>query len=66
MYKTVLDLSYEELEELKESYFWDPDSDEVLGDKITSPHDIPDSLMFEHYKGVMFTEEDFFCNLKEV
>lgn len=63
MYKSVYDLKQEELDELKSSYFDNPDSEEVLGDKITCPQDIPDNLIFEHYSGVSFTDEDFFCNI---
>ena len=54
-YKTVRDLSHAELDELRESYFDQPDSDEIFDD-------ITDEILFQHYEGILFVAEDFFCN----
>ena len=65
--KLVQDLTIEELEELRESYFHqllDGGDEEVLGD-IDSPHKIPIENVIAHYEGVFFVEEDFFCNLNK-
>ena len=67
--KIVQDLSREELDELKDTYFyqlWDTD-EEVLGEegdagRINFPSEIPDEVIFEHYEDVVFSEDDFFCN----
>ena len=62
--KTVHDLSTEELEELRATYFnqlMDTDS-EVLGD-ITEAEQIPMEAVKAHYEHVSFVEEDFFCNM---
>lgn len=72
--KTVYDLSRDELNELKDSYFYQllDNDDEVLfpvknGNKkdienINCPEEIPDSVIFEHYDGISFVDDDFFCN----
>ena len=62
MYMTVRDLNREQLNELKETYFLqlvDCDED-VLGD-VTCSEEIPDEVIFNHFEGIMFTEEDFWC-----
>lgn len=58
-YKTVEDLSHAELEELRGSYFDQLDSDEIFEDDINN---ITDEILFEHYNGIVFTDDDFFCN----
>lgn len=75
--KTVKDLSREELDELKETYFWQlqDDDDEVLWainnsdekdiEGINDPSEIPDSVIINHYDGITFVEDDFFCNQTE-
>ena len=61
--KTVNDLSRDELDELKENYFWQlQDNDEEVLSSINSPSEIPDSVILEHYDGISFVEDDFFCN----
>lgn len=57
--KTVNDLNENELDELKDAYLVQltESGEEVLTD-------IPIENVIAHYKGVMFTDEDFFCNLK--
>ena len=52
--------------ELKSIYF-DQLSElapDVLGD-VTEPSGIDDAVIHMAYEGVMFVEEDFFCNIKE-
>lgn len=62
MYKTVYDLTAEELDELRANLFLDAKmDDEILGD-ISSYDEIPDDVVLAHYDGIMFTEDDFFCN----
>ena len=65
MYKTVYDLTPEEMEELKESYFWQDETQDILEDAFNSPDEIPDSIIQEHYSGVMFANDDFFCNMED-
>lgn len=63
MYRTVYELTDEEIEELKQWYYWqlvDAGEDEELG--IDSSDGIPDELIYEHYDGISFVEDDFFCN----
>lgn len=74
MHKTVYDLTKDELSELKESYFYQllDNDDEVLWalnnpnlqdiENVMSPEQIPDSVIFEHYTGISFVDDDFFCN----
>ena len=61
---TVTELSLDELQELRETYFYQLlDTDpEVLGD-ITEADQISDDDIFNHYEGTSFVKEDFFCNL---
>ena len=62
--KTVYELSENELEELRETYFHQLlDTDpEVLGE-ITDAKEIAFEAIENHYSEVGFVEEDFFCNL---
>lgn len=61
MYRTVYDLDEAEISELKEAYFYQlEESDD--DNEFMLPEEIPDSVIFEHYSGFFFTEDDFFCN----
>ena len=62
--KTVYDLTQNELEELRDTYFYQLlDADpEVLGD-ITEAEQIAFEDIKNHYSEVTFVDEDFFCNL---
>jgi hypothetical protein len=63
-YRTVQDLNEDELDELRESYYYELDDegeDEIL-ECINDYSDITDEFLFEHYEGVMFSEDDFCCN----
>jgi len=59
--KTVHDLSREELDELKMAYYdqlqYTDDADSFLCYDA-----IPNSVIFEHYDGISFVNDDFFCN----
>ena len=64
MYRTVYDLNTEELLELKYAYF-----DELQytddADTFKEPEEMPDSVIFDHYEGISFVDDDFFCNVGE-
>ena len=63
--KTVYDLTKEELAELCETYYAQlietGDADEIMGEDATAA-DIPDEVVIEHYKGILFYQDDFACN----
>lgn len=63
--RTVHELTPDELEELRESYFQQllEMDEEVLGD-YTMASEIPMSNVKAHYEGISFVDEDFFCNLE--
>lgn len=63
MIKDVHDLTRDELNELKEAYFWQDETQDILEGAFTSPEQIPDSIIFEHYEDLCFVDEDFFCNI---
>lgn len=65
MCKMVQDLSRDELNELKSSFFYQDETQDVNEGTFSTPEDIPDKIIFEHYDGVCFVEEDFFCNIKD-
>jgi len=59
---TVEELSREQFEELRESYYYSLlDSDDDILEEVIYPEDIPDNIILEHYDGVVFTADDFFC-----
>lgn len=60
--RDVRELTREELDELKDTYFWQlADEDPELLEDLPDP--IPDEVIFEHYAGIGFVKDDFFCNL---
>lgn len=63
MYKTVYDLNREELNELKDSMFWADDADEEILNGINYYWEIPDEVIYNHYNGISFVDEDFMCNI---
>lgn len=65
MYKMVQDLSRDELNELKSSFFYHDETQDINEGTFSTPEEIPDKIIFEHYDGVCFVEEDFFCNIKD-
>ena len=65
VYKTVYELTREQLEELKSDYFWGEDTAHIpkfnsIGLPALFPGDIPDEVIFEYYDGISFTNDDFF------
>lgn len=61
MGKMVQDLTREQLNELKNTFFWQDETQDILEGAFTSPEEIPDCIIFEHYDGIYFTDDDFFC-----
>lgn len=62
-YKTVYDLSPDELDELRDSYYWQClDAGTIDIDTFDA---VSDEMLFEHYAGIGFVDDDFFCNQKE-
>ena len=61
----VRDLTREQLQELKDSYFWQEETQDILGDDITSPDEIPDDVIFQYYEDVVFVDDDFICTAQE-
>ena len=60
---TVYELNKYELEELKETYFYDNNGDCQLYYEFWQ--DIPDFVIIDWYSGVEFVKEAFFCNIKD-
>lgn len=63
---TVYELTREQLEELKSDYFWGEDTADIpkfnnIGFPALFPCDIPDEVIFEHYDGISFVNDDFSC-----
>ena len=61
---TVYDLNREQLNELKQSYSAQL---EDCGDgnsyyDLIKTEDIPDEVIFNHYDGIIFSDDDFFCS----
>lgn len=66
---TVRDLNKEQLNELKQAYATQlkdcGEDEEVLGisyRELAEATEIPDEVIFNHYDGIIFTEDDFFCS----
>lgn len=63
MYKSINELSTEQLDELRENLYWNRTDDCLWA----TPSDVTDSVLFETFKHVSFTDDDFFCTVgKEV
>lgn len=60
--RTVHELTENELEELRDNYF--AQLTDLGEEEFESSEDIPMTNVIAHYEGVMFVEEDFFCNIK--
>lgn len=64
---SVHDLSRNELDELKQTYFdqlCDTGEIEDVCPDATFYTDIPDDIIFDHYEGIEFVTDDFFCNIE--
>lgn len=61
--KTVFDLTEEQIEFLKEAYatqLLEADGEDMFwGDLASAPDEIQDEVIFNHYDGVTFSDEDF-------
>ena len=57
MYRTVKELNNNELDELRNSLYWQELSKSGIGEEA-----ITNTMLFEHYDGINFVEDDFFCN----
>ncbi len=73
MSMTVYDLSSEQLNELKQTYATQlldcGEDEEVLGisyEQLANTTEIPDEVIFNHYDGISFTEDDFFYNCEKI
>lgn len=65
-YRTVHDLTPEELDELRATYFEQLDEvDNDVIEDISSYEEVTDEMLFNHYDGVSFVRENFFCNTAE-
>ena len=66
--KRVLDLTGQELEELRERFFYqmqdDGSMEEIMGGIIYDEEDISMDILKIHYEDTFFVEEDFWCNTK--
>lgn len=65
----VTELNREQLDELKQHYVCQlaetGEFEEVVGvsyGELADSVNIQDDVIFEHYDGIEFTEDDFFCN----
>jgi hypothetical protein len=64
--KSVHELSAEELQELRSSYFHGHLTDDEIEENdwsYKSEEEIPMGTILAYYEGTYFVEEDFFCNL---
>ena len=64
--RTASELNQNELEELRDRFFYctlEEGGADILGD-YEYPDELPMSNVIEHYTGVYFVEDDFFCNLE--
>lgn len=58
----VTELNRDELDELKQSYAGERNNNISYGE-LADALDIPDDVIFDHFDGIEFTENDFFCNM---
>ena len=60
MYKTTYDLSIDEMEELKETLYQQLLDDGTI--KIDEFDGVTEEMIHNHYDGINFVNDDFFCN----
>lgn len=60
MYKNVWELSRDQISELKQNFYYDI-LEENDAEKYASWDDIPDQIIFNHYKHTAFVNDDFGC-----
>lgn len=72
---TVRNLNRKQLVEIKQNYLSQLEEEGILQEMIEeeslsydvlsrADEIVPDNVIWEHYDGITFTEEDFFCSLK--
>lgn len=54
----VQELNQEQLDALRWAMFYEDGNDEVL-QGVETPDDITDEMVFSHYDGIYFVEDDF-------
>jgi hypothetical protein len=62
-YRTVYDLTPEELDELRATYYEQYEQDCVTSGEGYEA--ITNEMLFEYYDDVSFMRDDFFCNMTE-
>lgn len=63
----IYELNGDQLQELKEAYFYqliEIDDYETL-DEIDCPSQIPDDIIFHHYYGIDFVNDDFISTMNK-
>lgn len=60
--RTINQLTENEFEELRVTYFYELLENDQL---INHPSEITNEQLLNHYRGISFVDEDFFCNLKD-
>lgn len=68
---TVYELSRDQLDELKEHYFWGEETVHIpkfnhLGLPALFAGDIPDNVIFDYYAGIDFVNDDFCCTAEKI
>lgn len=64
MYKSVHELSKDQLSELKTAYFYNDDPEiceNLTAAGIEYPEQIPDDIIFQKYRFTYFVDDDFSC-----
>ena len=56
---TVYDLNSEQMEYLKQDYFYNAESAEVESGEIRYFWEVPDEAIYQHYDGIDFVPDDF-------
>lgn len=59
-YKTVWDLTEDELDELRMARYYEMDDEQAQ--YYFDWDEIPNDVLFDRYDGVCFVPEDFLCN----
>ena len=61
---TVRELNRDQLNELKQVYAAQlaETGEEISYVELVESTEIPDDVIFNHYDGILFTDDDFFCS----
>lgn len=62
----VHELTRDQLNELKQAYFWGDETMDLVPDDAVCPEDIPDEIIFAHWEGTVFVEDDFFSTIENI